>query len=552
LHSILHNNLTVTSRSKLYLIFTLLSLTFFFYSVSQITYVTAAPSDTFGLASHFTPAYWIGLALLVLCSIVVFLDKEVESNFLNLFILINLGLYLFGIATLVQENVRHTTIYTNLADVRNLLATGHIDIVGPNALSYYRTWPGAHFLHAITLQVTGLDFKDWLKFAPFIWVISFIFSTYAIGRHFNLPRNSSFLLSLLALCSYWMFQSDLTQQGMAVLLLLPLFMLLVKPNPRSTVAVTVLVLLCYIGLVLTHGLTSLGLLLAVIVLSIYKKYRGEAISLTLLFSTIWLTWFVYQAIAALKMGVNKWMSAPWDYIFRMGTNIKGLYEPTHTGVSPLIAQYSQLAYIFIFGLLVIAVIIFLFMGRIKPESRPWLMMLVAWIVGLAISGFIFPNREMYTRLYILGLIPVLSIILIAFSNRKLLVPLILLCMLLFLPARYSTEGSYGQILNSELAGTKFFGQHAVDPAPWFFYRAGDQGVLPFYNPEVKIWPTRWFTSDMPIEAFDEASYVLASGHGGIRYEVISRWMQSVRGERATLVYLNNDFMIYESRLTVRQ
>jgi len=550
--SISLRSLSVTSRSKLYLILILISLILFCYSVSQTAYVNCEPSDLFGLASHFTPAYWLGLVLLVICSILVFLDKEVKSDALHLFILLSLGLFLFGIATLVQENARHPTTYTNLADVRTLMATGHTDMAGPDAMSYYRTWPAAHFLHASTLLATSLDFKDWLRFAPFIWVIAFTFLTYAIGKHLELPRNSCFLLSFLSLASYWMLQSDLAQQGMAVLLLLLCFMLLATPDRRQIVAARFLSILCFSVLVLTHGLSSLGLLLALIVLLVFKKGRSEAVPLLLLFVVIWLTWYAYQATAAMQLGVARWLSAPWDYIFRMGTHVEGLYEPTHTTASALISQYSQLAYIFIYGILAIAAVFYLFTGRVSPEKRPWLIVLVAWVAGLAVSGVIYPNREMYIRLYILGLVPVLGIILLVFSNRKLLVPLMLLATLLILPARYGTEGSYGQIFSSELAGTKFFVQHAVDTDPWFFYRAGDQGVLPFYNPEVKIWPTRWYSTDMPIEALDEASYVLASGHGGLSYEVIDRWMQSARGERASSVYVNNDFIIYESRLTLRQ
>ena len=548
----LQSNLSGDSRLKLYIILILMSLTLFFYAVSQIAYVICEPSDLFGLASHFTPVYWIGLVILVICAVFVFLDKEVNSDALNLFILLVLGLFLFGVATLVQENVRHPTVYTNLADVRNMLATGHTDIAGPHALSYYRVWPAAQFLHASTLLVTDLDFIDWLRFAPFIWFVSFTFLTYAIGKHLALPRNSCFLISFLALASYWMFQSDLAQQGMAVLLLLPSFILLATPEPRQTVSIRILAIICFVALVLTHGLTSLGLLLAMVVFSIYRKGRGEAVPLALLFSIIWSSWYVYQATAAFTLGVKRWMSAPWEYIFTMGTHVEGLYEPTHTTASALITQYTQLSYIFIYGILAIVAFVYLFRGKISPEKCPWLMVLILWIAGLAVSGLIYPNREMYTRLYILGLVPVLGIILLVFSNRKLLVHLMLLAALLILPARYGTEGAYGQIFSSELAGTKFFVQHARDTNPWFFYRAGDQGVLPFYNPEVKTWPTRWFATDMPIEAFDEASYVLASGHGGIRYEYIDRWMQSVRGERASLVYVNNDFIIYESRLTVRQ
>ncbi len=76
--SILQRNLSAISRPKLYLSLALASLILFFYSVSQIAYVSAEPSDLFGLASHLTPSYWIGLVLLVLGSILAFLDKECD------------------------------------------------------------------------------------------------------------------------------------------------------------------------------------------------------------------------------------------------------------------------------------------------------------------------------------------------------------------------------------------------------------------------------------------------------------------------------------------
>jgi hypothetical protein len=553
--SILERKLPVTSRSKIYLILACISLILFFYSVSQIAYVVTEPSDLFGLASHLTPSYWIGLVLLLLGSILAFLDKELKSDFVNLFILLSLGLYLFGIATLVQENVRSPTIYTNLADVRNLLATGHTDIAGPNALSYYRTWPAAHFLHATTLLVTGLDFEDWLRFAPFVWVISFTFITYAIGRRLELSRNSCFLLSFLALASYWMLQSDFVQQGMAVLLFLSCFMLLAKPDPPNTVAITVLAMLVFSALVLTHGLTSMGFLLALAVVSIYRKLRHQAIPLLLLFAVLWLTWYTYQAFAALEMGAKAWWAAPWDYILRMGVHVEGLYKPTYTTASALITQYSQIAYIFLYGILALTAVICLLTGRIKPENRPWLMALLVWVAGLALSGFIYPNREMYTRLYILELVPVIGIILTAFSARKLLIPLMLLCLLIFLPARYGTEASWGQVYSTELAGARFSGAR-IGPVlklpsertvkPWLVYKGGDMSPLAFYYPDM-IYNLTQYPPPFEAEVFDlldGASYVFNSSHGGMPDSVISEWMELGRGEEAALIYSNGDFRIY--------
>ena len=76
----LQRRLLLPSRLKLYLIIAFASLIPFFYSVAQIAYVISEPSDLLGLASHFTVAYWIGLALILISSILVFLDKELKKD----------------------------------------------------------------------------------------------------------------------------------------------------------------------------------------------------------------------------------------------------------------------------------------------------------------------------------------------------------------------------------------------------------------------------------------------------------------------------------------
>lgn len=549
-HELLRNP-SIASRSKLYLIFGFVSLILFFYSVSQIAYVVTEPSDLFGLASHFTLLYWIGLALLVVCAIFAFLDKELKSDGIYLFILVILGLYLFGIATLVEENARHASIYFSLADVRNLLVTGRTDITGPYALDFYRTWPAAHFFHASIIHVAGISLRDTMILGPFFWLISFTLITYAIGRRFDLSRNSCFLLSFLALSSFWLLLSDLRQPGMALLLLLLCFMLLAKPNPRNSVGERILIILSFAALLFTHGLTSLALVTALIVLSIYRYFRREDTPFLILFSVLWLAWFMYQAFAALTLGVKRWLSAPWDYIFRMGVNVEGLYEQAYTAVPIVIQKYSSLAYFFVYGIF-IAVAIYLLMGhKIKQENRKWVLVLLIWLIGLSLAGFMYLSKEMHVRLYVIGLVPVIGIILKVFSARKLLIPLMLLCLLLFFPARYGVEGYYGQVYSTELAGVRFFGYRAGSVEPWFLYRTGDLGVLAFYNPDVILWPRGDYQLSTPAEQLDlmgGASYVMNSNHGGVNDELVNRWMELGVGEEAALIYDNGDFKIYKNRL----
>lgn len=559
--SILQRNLSTASRSKLYLILGFASLILLFYSVSQIAYVIVEPSDLLGLASHFTVAYWIGLALLLLCSIFTFLDKGLKSNAIFIFILVILGLYLFGIASLVQENVRHPTIYCNLVNVRNILATGHTEITGLDALTVYATWPAAQFTYASILQVTDISLKELMGFMPYFWLICFILITYAIGRRLELSQNMCFLLSFLALSSYWVHQSDASQQAVAILLYLLCFMLLVKPNPRYTVAETILVILCFAALILTHGMTSLTLVAALVVLSIYRYVRHEATPFLLLFPTLLLTWFMYQAYTAFELGVQRWWAAPWDYILRMGMRVEGLYEQTYTMAPVVIQKYSSLAYIFIYGIFIAGAIYLLIRGRVKQDNRRWVLALLMWLIGLAMIGFIYPGREMYVRLFIFGLVPVIGVILKVFSTRRLLIPLMLICMLLILPARYGLEAFWGQMPSSELAGTRFFGtyydvsSYSGPGEPWVYYREGDIGALAFYNPDLRsspIWNPRgrasYPTPDHINKAPYKPYYVLGGRRGaqGAEADIVRGWVQSGGADEAALIYNNGNFKIYKA------
>lgn len=243
------------------------------------------------------------------------------------------------------------------------------------------------------------------------------------------------------------------------------------------------------------------------------------------------------------------MGTPWQLIFKMGVHVEGLYDPTYTFASALIVQYSQIAYIFIYGSCIAVAIYLLTRNKIKKDNKKWVLVLLTWIIGIGLTGFIYPNREMYIRLYMLGLVPVISIILKVFSSRRLLISLMLLVLLCSLPARYSTEGHYGQVFSSELAGVRFFTYSAGSVEPWFIYHAGDLGVLPFYNADIILWPKMAVPppGQERNDTLNEASYVINSNHGGASDRDVKEWMELGGGEEAALIYNNGYFKVYKNR-----
>ena len=99
------------SRQKLYLILVFASLNLLFLGIWQTGPVIVQPDAPLGLASYLPALYWIGLALIVLVSVLAFLDREVERDAVFITILIALGLFLYGIRVFLYECAQDTDSY---------------------------------------------------------------------------------------------------------------------------------------------------------------------------------------------------------------------------------------------------------------------------------------------------------------------------------------------------------------------------------------------------------------------------------------------------------
>ena len=551
-------NLTTTVRSKAYWIAGFLSLMLFFLAVSEIAYVVTESADFLGLVSHLPAPYWAGFGLLVVCAALVFLDEEPKSDALHLFLLVLLGLYIFGIATLVEENARHATVYHNISDVRNVLATGHSDINAPWAMEYYRMWPAVHFVSASTLLIAGIDLEPLVQYAPWFWLACYISFTYAVGKRLGLPQKTCFALSFLALSSYWMLQSDASQQAIAGLLFLLLFALMVKPVPQYSAAETIIIVLLFSALVIMHGLTALTVLPVLVGVTLYRWVRHQTVRFVPLLPMIWMLWYIYQATTVVRFGKRYWLAAPWDYILRMGMNVEGIYQPPVSGISAVtsvLTHYSQIGYALLFGAVSIAAIIYLLRGKVESGNRQWAIVILTWLIAAVFVGFIFPTKELWARFLILGLVPVICFIVKVLPSPRLMVALGVVCLILILPARYGTEATnpFAQVHSTELAGSRFVGYYRAPGKPWLkpwiVHRSGDVGVLHFYDADIHVWVKRAAPSP-EAAGFDEvlngASYVINSKYGGASDLVIARWMETEGGQSAALLYDNGAYRVYMS------
>lgn len=540
--------LLLSSRQKIYLILVFVSLSLLFYSAWQVRPVIVEVEAPLGLASYFAPGYWVGLALLVITSIFAFLDRELKKDAIFIVILVALGLFLQGITVFVYENAVDPTAYYPNAWVYNLLATHHLDVAEPLRMISYYTWPAMHFISASLLEVTGLDLIPIMKYAPLLWVLCLVLITYGIGKRFKLEPNRCFLVSFLAISSWLISYAGFYYTRFpAMLLFLLLFMLLL--TPRRTVAESLVVMLMFAALVLTHGLTAIVVLPAVILLSFYRRdYRFVA-----LFIVIFGAWHIYEASLALEAGIQAF-AIPLRSIFEAA--LMGGYQGA-ASTARYATRYSQLSYLALYVVLMIGSVILLLRGRITGQRREQVIALFCWSIGVALIVF-WGHGEAVLRTYIYLLVPAVCIIALSFSSRKLLIPLMCLFVALSPLANYGAQANWGQVLTTELKGTKFFALE-VKPQESYFYGYGEQLILyndtnlvtvPLYSP---LWLFRP-PGEVDVSTLNELHYVIISKQGTdlqmfLWWEAAyDAWPRTEVGRMADLIYNNGYFQIYVNHL----
>ena len=541
-------NLLINSRVKVYLILVFISLILFFYSAWQVKPVIVEVEASFGLASYLKPGYWIGLALLLLTSIFAFLDRELKKECVFITILLALGIFLLGIRVFVEVNAVDATAYYPTAEVKNLLAVGHIDITSPPHIASYYTWPAIHFISAWIFGVTGLDLMLIMKYAPVFWIVCFVFITYAIGKRLQFESNRCFCLCLLSVSSWLIAAAGYYYARLpAMIFLLTIFMFVVVP--RRVFAETIVIILLSSALVMSHGLTAVAVIPGLALLALYNK----ELRLITLYLLIFGAWYLSQATATFEIGINAF-TEPLKDIFEL---LRAERYQTVASIARLVNRYSELCYAALYALLMLGSTILLLKHKIIGEIRQQVITLFLWTAGVGIVVF-WGHGEAVFRTFNYCIVPALCIAVLSFSSRKLLIPLFLFFVFLSPLANYAGLAGWGQVTTTELKGTEFFALY-VKPQDSYFYGPGGQLVL-YYAPELVSVPRydSAFLATSPREVdlsvLDKTHYVIINKIGsdfrmfswGVDPYIV--WPQTQLGQRAAVIYHNGTFQIYINHL----
>jgi len=266
----------------------------------------------YGLITSFNVAYWLSLGLL-LASFATLLIFRREIGWLLAAQVVFLVVALYLTPFLMEGTPRLVTNFPQYADADYVISHGHLNA----AVVDYHSWPGYSLIISQLVLLTKMQSPLLMMgLLPFVIKLLGLLPLYLLSRH--LTRND--VLATVITCwiynlGFWVTQDYLSPQVIALflLLLVSAVFTLVDKDAKSVDknSYTVVLILAFFAVVITHALTSIAVLAMAIVLFLFR--RLERIQLALLLSTIFLAWSVYGAASEFRFN----LPGLWSEAFRL-------------------------------------------------------------------------------------------------------------------------------------------------------------------------------------------------------------------------------------------
>lgn len=556
-----------TIDSRIYLILALICLVLLFYSIWEIKPVVVDIIDFLGLLSHFTLAYWIGYVLIVLFSIKLYLDNKIKEDYIYITYLIVIGLFLFGVPVFAEDNARYPWSYYPAGEVKTVFEKQYVDFDSEYPLMSYRSWPAMHFISATMIFLTDIKIENLIKYMPLFWVISIILITYSFGKRLRLLPNQSFLASLLFLSSFWMPHYYYGPPSFSYILYLLLFMFIVLFSIGSNVSftetrknininlikgkieTTILICLTFASLVTTHLLTPIAIISSFIFSSsLIRTLHKERVKFLIFFLILFIGWNVYFAPAIFETGMRTIMEQAMKLDF-FGFTKTEKYSPGRFLIR-WIVHYSRLFYVLIYAITMVAAYTLYITSRIKKEKIEYTKICFSWLVGILALFALKYGGEMDDRAYIFALVPMIYIMIFTF-DRKILVIIAVLLILLHMPAHFGTE-SFDMIRTTELKGAQFFATEILFDDKETYFSMWNT-FINYYDPEnIKIFQQAISVIGKPdTSTIADSTYIITSNgsHNFIFYsfgfDPLKEWIQMSQG-KLSVFYDNGHYQIYKN------
>jgi hypothetical protein len=461
---------------KNYYILAIFSVFLFFFSVIKTRYLIVDINDFLGIFSQLPIEFWCGYFLILFISLLVYTNTEILNDWIFLLVLFILGLYLFGIGIFFEENTRMAVSYYPFSEVLNLLSFQHIDIQSVYPLISYRFWPGMHFITATLILLLGAKLDYFIKFIPLFWVTIVILLVYTIGKKFKLSRNQSFLATFLFIFSFWIPQYYYSPQAVSFICFLLIFLFSIPLN-NSSIKSKIISTISFAALVTSHLITPIFVLIS----SFFNSLRKKEITLFLIFSLIFLFYYLYLFDTFFNIGIFAFKTQIEYFDVLTPLNVK-LTVPSEVKE---ITNFFRLSYLLLFSLLVL-ISLWQFIKNRERLDKDYIYYCIFWILGGTTILLINYGGEQFERAYLFCILPTIFLILFCIKNKNIFIICMVIVFCLHIPAHYGSE-SFEQTTTTELFGSKFFAEKCeIDNLGIEWYYSA------FYDPSIVKKPTVYY------------------------------------------------------------
>jgi hypothetical protein len=415
--------------------------------------ITKLSFGSYGLIHSLPLTYFIGLSLLVACSVILWNDSEKNFGIITIQLIAFLaGLWL---VPFIIEQVPSRTSYFCAGFVEYIVRQGTLN----PEVAFYHNWPGFSILNAILVNVLGLtDFTKLMGLTPFFSNCLY-FLALCLLRRFMCKQD----LATAWWPMVWMFfianylgQDYFSPQGMAYFLFLIFVGLLLisqeTDNYASGSTGRILQLLFFCSITITHALTSIIAVVAFFILGFRREKWLSSLFITVI--VILISWTFYGAFAYFSGHISGMLNELFNLEMSIHQNVVRVGS---TGDD----QVDKISEIYTLILLILPTLGWLTTKKGLPKN----VFTRLGIAPLFLPIFLSYNGEMIVRVLLFLLLPIAFFSTSFFRNKKALVSYGLIIFLvisipLHILIRYGNE-EYNYVSLGELDAANFlFGKAA--------------------------------------------------------------------------------------------
>lgn len=438
-------------------VLTIVALILWIISVLTTSVANNELSGTIGLFSVLPVSYFVSLSLLVLSFFL-----ELRSGALNQRMLFSqtiiLVVILCGTTALLEGSARFTSSYINYQSVDYISQVGHVD----SSTQWIHNWPGFSILYSVLAQTAALPAQMLLEVYP-TFINALIFFPLLIFFRFVIDDKRLAWLSIWVFYfANWIGQDYFSMQSFGFFAFVAFFAIMYKFAGLSSVSDRrwrVVLIILFSAAVVSHSLTSIALLSLVMVYFVARIFRPLLRPRFLaILALILVGWSVFGAHTYLEWNLQSFITQAFDINSILQSNIAGRLAGS---TEHIIAANIRLILSFSFILFATLGLVVLWKmnnrrGKNVGFDKPILLALLSTII---LGGSFSYGGELFMRLYLFSLIPMVYLISRGVGNKTIFVVLavflIVVAPTLHMVARYGNE-VMDYVPLSEIKGGDFF------------------------------------------------------------------------------------------------